>query len=210
MLAVVVVAAGCAAAALLAWPAGAVGASASGLAAVSLPGFSGRIEHVSVTGPDGKTLPYVLRGDTVWPRARLAAGERVTVTVDVRRPGWIGWLVGDRVERTFTLQTPVAQIRSTMLRPKRGSAVTVRFAEPVARVRVGSAQASPGGRAERRSARDRRVGGRDRGHHDRRSSRAAVGEAVGARSRLVVRPGHRDEGRLGSCPRQPHLAASRR
>ena len=140
MLAVVVVAAGCAAAALLAWPAGAVGASASGLASVSLPGFSGRIEHVSVTGPDGKTLPYVLRGDTVWPRARLAAGERVTVTVDVRRPGWIGWLVGGRVERTFTLQTPVAKIRSTMLRPKRGSTVTVRFAEPVARVRVGSAR----------------------------------------------------------------------
>ncbi len=140
MLAVVVVAAGCAAAALLAWPAGAVGASPSGLASVSLPGFSGRIEHVSVTGPDGKTLPYVLRGDTVWPRARLAAGERVTVTVDVRRPGWIGWLVGGRVERTFTLQTPVAQIRSTMLRPKRGSTVTVRFAEPVARVRVGSAR----------------------------------------------------------------------
>ena len=94
MLAVVVVAAGCVVAALLAWPAGAVGASPSGLASVSLPGFSGRIEHVSVTGPDGKTLPYVLRGDTVWPRTRLAAGERVTVTVDVRRPGWIGWLVG--------------------------------------------------------------------------------------------------------------------
>ena len=56
------------------------------------------------------------------------------------RPGWIGWLVGDRVERTFTLQTPVAKIRSTMLRPKRGSTVTVRFAEPVARVRVGSAR----------------------------------------------------------------------
>ena len=147
MLAVVVVAAGCAAAALLAWPAGAVGASASGLASVSVPGFSGQIEHVSVTGPNGTTLPYVLRGDTVWPRSRLDAGERVTVKVDVRRPGWIGWLVGGQVERTFTVKTPVAQIRSTMLRPRRGSPITVRFAEPVARVRVGS-------------ARHRKVGGR--------------------------------------------------
>jgi hypothetical protein len=140
MLAVVVVAAGCAAAALLAWPAGAVGASASGLASVSLPGFSGRIEHVSVTGPNGTKLAFVLRGNTVWPQARLDAGERVTVKVDVRRPGWIGWLVGGRVERTFTVKTPVARIRSTVLRPKRGSPVSVRFFEPVARVRVGSAR----------------------------------------------------------------------
>jgi hypothetical protein len=138
VLALVVLAAGCAAAALLAWPAGAVGASPTGLASVSLPGFSGRIEHVSVTGPNGTKLPYVMRGKTVWPSARLDAGERVTVTVDVRRPSWIGWLVGAEVRRTFTIKTPVAQIRSTLLRPKRGTPVTVRFAEPVARVRVGS------------------------------------------------------------------------
>ena len=138
MLAIVVAVAGCAVAALLAWPAGAVGASPNGLASVSVPGFSGNIERVSVTGPDGEKVPYALRGNTVWPSARLDAGERVTVKVDVRRPGWIGWLVGGQVERTFTVKTPVAQIRSTMLRPRRGSPVTVRFAEPVARVRVGS------------------------------------------------------------------------
>src|ERR1700760_4528189 len=138
MLAVVGVVAGCAVAALLAWPAGAVGASSSGLAAVSVPGFSGRIEHVSVTGPNGTKLPYVMRGNTVWPSARLDAGERVTVTGDARRPTGAGWLVGTRVRRTFTVHTPVAQIRSTLLRPKRGSAVTVRFAEPVASVRIGS------------------------------------------------------------------------
>jgi hypothetical protein len=137
VLVVALVAAGCAVAALLAWPTGAVGASSSGLAAVSLPGFSGRIERVSVTGPHGKPLPFVLRGSTVWPRGRLAAGARVTVTVDVRRPGWIGWLVGHHVERTVTVVTPVPHLRSTLLRPKRGSPVTVRFAEPVSRVVVG-------------------------------------------------------------------------
>jgi hypothetical protein len=140
VLAVAVVAAGCALAALLAWPAGAVGASPSGLAAVDLPGFSGQVEQVSVTGAHGKALPFVLRGDTVWPRARLAAGTRVKVTIDVRRPGWIGWLVGRHVERTVTVVTPVAHLRTTLLRPKRGSNVTVRFAEPVARVVVGRAR----------------------------------------------------------------------
>jgi L,D-transpeptidase catalytic domain len=124
-------------AALLAWPTVGVGASSSGLAGVSLPGFSGHIESVSVTAAGGKPVPVVLRRGTVWPRVRLDAGERVTVTVETRRPGWIGWLVGRREERTVTLVTPVAHIRSTLLRPARGSAVTVQFAEPVSRVLIG-------------------------------------------------------------------------
>src|SRR5690349_18974287 len=81
-------------AALLAWPSVGVAASTSGLAGISLPGFSGHVEHLTVTRADGQRLPFALRGDTVWPRARLAPGERVTITVETRRPGWIGWLVG--------------------------------------------------------------------------------------------------------------------
>jgi peptidoglycan hydrolase-like protein with peptidoglycan-binding domain len=137
VLAAVLIAVGAGAAAVLAWPAGAIGASPTGLASVSLPGFSGRIEKVSLTDADGKALPVSLHRGTLWPRARLAAGEHVTVTVDVRRPSWIGWLVGRHVERTAALVTPVAHIRTTLLRPKRGSMVSVRFAEPVLRARIG-------------------------------------------------------------------------
>ena len=81
-------------AALLAWPSVGVAASESGLAGISLPGFSGHVEHLSVKGPHGEPLPVVMRGDTVWPRARLRPGERLTVTVEIQRPSWIGWLVG--------------------------------------------------------------------------------------------------------------------
>ncbi|MGZ4334164.1 MAG: L,D-transpeptidase family protein [Gaiellaceae bacterium] len=126
--------------ALLAWPSVGVAASASGLAGISLPGFSGHVERLTVTSADGKRLPIDLRGHTVWPRVRLDPGERVTVTVETRRPGWIGWLVGRQETKTSTVLTPVAHIRSTLLRPKRGSVVTVRFAEPVARVMVGRAR----------------------------------------------------------------------
>jgi hypothetical protein len=136
-LAVALLAAGSAAAARFTWPAGQVGASTTGLAAVSLPGFSGDVQSVSVTGPDGKPVPVVLRRGIVWPRVRLAAGERVTVTVDVRRPGWIAWLAGRHIERTVTVVTPVARISSTVLRPKHGSVVTVRFAGPVSRFAIG-------------------------------------------------------------------------
>ena len=135
--AVVLIVAGSAIAALLAWPAGAVADSGGGLAGVSLPGFAGTVEHVSVTDPGGRQVPVTLKHGTLWPRERLASGERLTVTVEISRPSWIGWLVGRRVERTATVVTPVAKVRSTLLRPTRGSPVTVRFAEPVTRVAVG-------------------------------------------------------------------------
>ncbi|HET7352434.1 MAG TPA: hypothetical protein VFJ11_00110, partial [Gaiellaceae bacterium] len=106
---------GSAGAALLAWPSVGVAASKTGLAIVSMPGFSGHVEHVAVTRADGKPLPVGLSHGVVWPHVRLAAGEHVTVRVDVRRPGWIGWLVGRRVERTVTVVTPTARIRSTLL-----------------------------------------------------------------------------------------------
>jgi hypothetical protein len=134
---VVVVLAACAAvAAVLAWPKGGIAASNSGLVEVSLPGFSGHIEQIVVTDGTGKAVSVGVKRGIVWPHVRLAAGERETVSVEERRPGWIGWLVGRRVERTATVVTPTAHIRSTVLRPKSGSVVTVRFAEPVSRVAV--------------------------------------------------------------------------
>jgi L,D-transpeptidase catalytic domain len=131
------VVAAAAVAAVLAWPSVGVAASASGLAGISLPGFSGHVEHVSVRGPGGKPVPVDLRGGTIWPLVRLTPGERMTVTVETRRPSWIGWLVGGQEERTMTVVTPAAHIRSTLLRPKRGTAVAVSFAEPVSRVAIG-------------------------------------------------------------------------
>lgn len=132
------VVAGAAGAALLAWPTVGIAPSATGLADVSLPGFAGHVQRVSVLGADGKPLPVSLRVRTVWPGVRLPADLRVTVEVDVRRPGWIGWLVGRHAERTVTVVTPVARIRSTLLRPKSGTVVTVQFAQPVSRVAVGN------------------------------------------------------------------------
>ena len=137
-LVVAVLAAGSAIAAFLAWPTVGIAPSSSGLASLSLPGFSGHVESVTATRDDGKLLPITLRRGTVWPRVRLAAGKRVTVSVTVGRPSWIGWLVGRHEQRTITLVTPAAHITSTFLRPKPGSRVSVRFAEPVSRVTVGS------------------------------------------------------------------------
>jgi len=139
-LAVAVVATACVLAALFAWPTVRVGESSTGLAAVSLPGYSGKVESVSARDAHGKPLPVVLRHGTLWPQVRLGAGERVTVTLGVDRPSWAGWLVGSHAEQKVTLVTPVARIRSTLLRPRSGSAVTVHFAGPVSRVAIGRAR----------------------------------------------------------------------
>ena len=124
-------------AAVLAWPSVGVAGSTSGLAGISLPGFSGHVERVTVTGKHGKPVPIVLRGGTVWPRTRLAPGERVTVHVVTSRPSWIGWLVGGSQERTITVVTPAAHLRSALLSPKRGTDVRVSFDQPVSRVAIG-------------------------------------------------------------------------
>jgi hypothetical protein len=137
--AVVLVAAGVAGTALLAWPAGALAGSPSGLAEISLPGFAGQVESVEVLDSSGQVVPVKLRGGTIVPRVRISPGERLTVKASIRRPGWIGWLVGHDVERTGTVVAPAAHLRSTLLSPKSGSAVTVRFAEPVSRVAIGRA-----------------------------------------------------------------------
>jgi hypothetical protein len=131
------VAGGAALAAVLAWPQGAVGASNTGLAGISLSGFAGHVESVSVTDPRGSRLAVRVSHGTVWPLEKLAPGEKLTVTVDFRRPGWIGWLVGRRVERTVSVVTPVAHVREALLRPAKGSAVTVRFDASVSRVSIG-------------------------------------------------------------------------
>jgi hypothetical protein len=135
---VLVVAAAAAAAAVLAWPRPTLAPSATALASVSLPGFAGRVQSVHVTGPGGKPVPVVLRRGAVWPQAALEQGQRLTVTVEVTRPGWIGWLAGRRVTRTLSLATPTARLGTSLVSPRRGAPVVLRYAQPVARVRIGS------------------------------------------------------------------------
>ncbi len=135
--AVALLVAGAAVAALLAWPSGAVAASDTGLAAISLPGFAGQVQSVTVTGPDGKPLAATLHHGTLWPSRRVAPGEKLTVTVEFCRPGWIGWLVGHRQERTFTVVAPLARVRERFLRPAEGEPVRVSFDRPVSRVKIG-------------------------------------------------------------------------
>ncbi len=126
-------------AALALWPQARLAATPDALAHVSLPGFAGRVTALRVSLPDGRIVPVALRGGDVWPLAKVAPAERLTVAVTTRRPRWVGWLVGRERRRAFSVVTPSVRLEGRWLQVDAGAAVTVAFDRPVARVAVDGA-----------------------------------------------------------------------
>ena len=121
-------------AALLAWPHARLAAEGQALARVELPGFAGHVTAVEASSASEGEVPLQLRGGELWPRRAVDAGERLTVVVTVRRPGWAGWLVGHVERRTFAVVTPSARLLGRWLQVNEGAPVTVAFDRPVALV----------------------------------------------------------------------------
>jgi len=133
----VTVCAGLAAAALTAWPRTQLAATDDALARIVLPGYAGRVAEVDVRSADGTRVPVRVRDAKLWPLRKLGSGVRLTVALTVERPGWAGWLVGKTERRSFTLETPSAQLRGRWLQVKSGAPVTVAFDAPVQLVAFG-------------------------------------------------------------------------
>jgi peptidoglycan hydrolase-like protein with peptidoglycan-binding domain len=131
---VAVLVVGVLATALLAWPHARLAASGDALARVELPGFAGHVSAVSARSATEGDVPLELKGNELWPQRPVNAGERLTVVVTVRRPGWAGWLVGHVQRRTFSVLTPSARLLGRWLQVTSGAPVTVAFDRPVALV----------------------------------------------------------------------------
>jgi lipoprotein-anchoring transpeptidase ErfK/SrfK len=137
MVLVGVILGGAVVAAYVAWPNVRLGTSEDALGRVDLPSFAGHASAVRVTTDDGRRVPVAVRHGELWPLRQLDQGERLHVTLTVRRPGWAGWAVGRHQTRTFTVVTPTARVRSRLVLAKPGALVTVGFAAPVERVALG-------------------------------------------------------------------------
>ena len=122
--------------ALLAWPNARLTATGDALARVELPAFAGHVTGVEASSAQG-AVPLQLSGGKLWPRREVDAGERLSVVVTVRRPGWAGWLVGHLERRTFSLVTPSVRLLGRWLQVESGTPVTVAFDRPVALVSLG-------------------------------------------------------------------------
>ena len=119
------------AAAILAWSGVTLAGDSTALARVTVQPLGGTIEHIEAFGPGGQRLPLALDGGRLTPLRQLTPGERVSVDVEVRRPGWIGWALGSQHNEQLTLRAPVAHVTEPWMTVPSGSGVHVRFDRPV-------------------------------------------------------------------------------
>lgn len=122
----------------------AVDPSATALAQIKLPLGGGTIQHIEAdVGPHAQTLPVRMRGDEVWPAAKVAPGTRVTVIATVRRPGWISWLAGKTEQVRITETAPAAKLKSDFLTRHGRQPLVLHFTQPVRTVSYGPLGSRP-------------------------------------------------------------------
>ncbi len=109
-------------------------ADPSGLAHLALAPLAGSLRQAQAFGPDGRRIPLRLDDGRLTPLTTLVPGERVTVEVVVRRPGWLGWALGATRSEQLTVRAPIAQVTQRWVTVPAGAPVSVTFAQPVVSV----------------------------------------------------------------------------
>jgi hypothetical protein len=124
--------------AALAWSGVTLASDSTALARVSVQPLGGTIQHVEAFGPSGQRIAMSVDGGLLTPLERLTPGELVSVQVEVRRPGWLGWALGSEKTERLALHAPVAQVSEPFMTVSSGSPVRVSFDQPVSAVAYGS------------------------------------------------------------------------
>ncbi len=114
----------------------------SAIAKIGMPLGGGTVESVSaVMGPQRQPVPVTVRDGRIYPRHLIAADQRLSVHVVVKRPGWISWLAGSRQQLDLTITTPVASLRAHYVTVSHRAPLRLDFKAPVSAYSYG---ASPG------------------------------------------------------------------
>ncbi len=173
-------------AALLVWPDPALAADDDALAHVDVSWLAGDVTRIVVHDDRGRVVPVRLTATGVVPRRPVRAGDRLTLDLTVKRPGWAAWLVGHTTHRTLTVTAPTAELRSRWVEVRSGAPLMLEFDRPVrvVKLRVGSTQ-----RTVRAGSTSVRVG--------------VPGKGLAAAGRVTVRSAPRPWERLSS-PRPVH------
>jgi L,D-transpeptidase catalytic domain len=124
--------------AALVWSGATLASDQTALAHVTVQPLGGQIEHVQAYGPNGQSVPLAIEGGRLTPLKRLTPGELVSVDVKVRRPGWLGWALGNERNVHLTLRAPVAHVTERWMTVPTGSQIHVRFNDPVSAVAYGT------------------------------------------------------------------------
>jgi hypothetical protein len=120
------------------WSGATLAGDPAALARVKADPFGGHVQATRAVADDGRTIPLTVDGGRLTPRRHVRPGQRVSVEVTLKRPGWDAWLIGDTRTERLTVRAPVTGVSTRWITAPTGSAVKVRFDAPVARVRYGS------------------------------------------------------------------------
>ncbi len=121
-------------AAVLWWSGATLRGDSVALARVEVQPLGGSLVSAKAFGPGGTPIPLAVSGGRLVPQTKLVPGEQVSVTVVVRRPGWLRWALGSTRTERLTVQTPVTKLPQRWLTVAPNAALHVRFADPVDRV----------------------------------------------------------------------------
>ncbi len=134
VVALVLVAVVAVAVAALVWSGVTLASDSTALARVSVQPLGGTIEHVQAFGPGGKSVPLAIDGGRLTPLKRLTPGEQVSIDVEVRRPGWLGWALGTQQTEHLTLRAPIAEVTEHWMTVPANSQVRVSFNQSVSAI----------------------------------------------------------------------------
>ena len=103
------------------------------LARVEVQPLGGSLVSATAFASDGRPIGLSVHNGRVLPMTLLSPGERVSVRVVVRRPGWLGWALGHTRSERLSLRAPESRLQQRWLTVAHG-ALRVRFDQPVDRV----------------------------------------------------------------------------
>ena len=124
------------AAAAIAWSGATLASDPHALARIDVQPFGGRLASERATTAEGRAIPLRVDHGRITPAVKLTPGEQVSVEVVVRRPGWIGWLIGKTRRETLSVEAPVANVTDRWLTGGGGLPLELHFDHPVASVAV--------------------------------------------------------------------------
>jgi peptidoglycan hydrolase-like protein with peptidoglycan-binding domain len=127
---------------ILLWSGASLNGDATALARISVQPFGGSVASVEAFGAGGRRIPVAVQDGRLTPLRRLMPGEQVSVTVQVRRPGWLSWALGSERTEHLTLRAPVAYVKQRWLTVPPGAPVRVGFDQSVSAVARGTSKLS--------------------------------------------------------------------
>jgi len=125
-----------AAAVVIELPHASLTSSTSALAAVHLSGVPQKIESVDATINNKVIATTLANHNAIVPTSKVPVSVPVDITVTLRRPSWIAWLLGSTETLHETVTTPTAKLLDPVAIETANHPVTSDFSQPVSVVRI--------------------------------------------------------------------------